>query len=67
MSYQKLLKENASETDLQQYLSNGGQVAFTVRIPKNLKDSAAEIAELRGMSFSAFVRNCLIQELTKGQ
>ena len=53
MSYQKLLREHASETDLQQDLSDGGQVAFTVRIPKNLKDSVAEIVELRRMRFSA--------------
>lgn len=65
MGYQELLKENAFETDVQQFLSDGGQVAFTIRIPKNLKVSAAKVAELRGMSFSAFVRNCLIIELTK--
>ncbi|MFR3735630.1 MAG: hypothetical protein ACLTWM_07335 [Collinsella bouchesdurhonensis] len=67
MSYQKLLREHASETDLQQDLSDGGQVAFTVRIPKNLKDSVAEIVELRRMRFSAPLRKCLVQELAKGR
>lgn len=65
MGYQELMKSDASVTEIQQFLSDGGQIAFTVRIPKNLKDSAAKVADLRGMSFSAFVRNCMIQELSK--
>lgn len=59
------LKQNASETDIQQFLTDGEQVAFTVRIPKNLKGAATDVAGLRGMGFSAFVRNCMIQELSR--
>lgn len=51
--------------DMQKYLSEGGQVAVTIRIPANLRDSAKEAAELKGMSFSALVRAGLIDQLTK--
>ena len=65
MKYSDLLRADASATDIQRYLCGGDQVAFTIRIPEHLKASAVEVAELRGMSFSAFVRHCMIQELTK--
>lgn len=65
MPYSELVKSNAGETDLQRYLAGGNQVAVTIRIPENLRDSAKEIAELRGMSFSALVRAGMIQQLTK--
>ena len=65
MEYSDLIREGASTTDIQRYLRGGNQVAFTIRIPQHLKSAAAEMAELRGMSFSAFVRHCMIQELTK--
>lgn len=38
--------------------------AITIRIPKNLRDSAKEAAELRGMSFSTLIRKCMIDELS---
>ncbi|WP_275543465.1 hypothetical protein [Bifidobacterium longum] len=31
-----------------------------------MRDSAKEAASLRGMSLSAFVRTCMINELAKG-
>lgn len=65
MSYSELVKSNADETDLQRYLADGNQVAVTIRISENLRDAAKEIAELRGMSFSALVRAGMIQQLTK--
>lgn len=37
----------------------------THRIPENLRESAKEAAELRGMSFSAFMRACMMDELSK--
>ena len=42
-------------------------VSYThlLRIPDTLRDAAKEEAALRGMSFSAFVRTCMIEELAK--
>ncbi len=66
MDYAELVKNEAAPTEIQQYLARGEQTAFTVRIPKNLLDSAKEAASMKGMAFSAFVRMCLIEELKKG-
>lgn len=52
------------ETEQRRYLADGGQMAITLRIPKNLKNAAQEQAALKGMSFSAYVRMCLINDLT---
>jgi hypothetical protein len=65
VSYNDLVKSNADETDIRSYLAEGKQVAVTFRIPENLRDSAKEAAELRGMSFSAFMRMCMMSELSK--
>ena len=48
-------------------LADGDQTAITIRIPKNLKEAAVEAAELKGMSFSAYIRNCLIADLSSGR
>lgn len=65
MEYSELVTQDASEAEIQRFLSDGEQVAFAVRILKNLKKAASDVASMRGMSFSAFVRNCMIQELSK--
>ena len=65
MSYTDLVSQGASETEFRVYLKDGEKTAITIRIPSNLKDAAAEAASMRGMSFSAFIRNCLIEELAK--
>lgn len=44
---------------------NGDRISVTLRIPDALCDAAKEEAALRGMSFSAFVRTCMIEELAK--
>ena len=67
MAYIDLVKKNADATELKEYLIDGEMTAITIRIPKNLRDSAKDAAALQGMSFSALVRKCLIQELTKGR
>ena len=36
----------------------------TIRIPDNLRDAAAEEAKLSGMSFSAYLRMCLMDKLS---
>lgn len=66
MKYSDLLNDSASEVDIQRHLAEGEQVAITIRIPKNLKEAAAEAAELKGMNFSAYIRTCLIDDLSKG-
>ena len=54
MDYPELIKNNASPTEIQKYLVDGEMAAITIRIPKNLRDSAKEAAALKGMSFSAW-------------
>ena len=66
MAYTDLLEKNPGEAEIRQYLVDGDVVPVTMRIPANLRDSAKEIATLRGISFSAFVRTCMINELSKG-
>ncbi len=58
-SYKELIKSNPDETEIRSFLVDGDQVSVTLR------DAAKEEAALRGMSFSAFVRTCMIEELAK--
>lgn len=67
MSYIDLIQADASTTELQAYLIEGKQTAITIRIPKNLRDSAKEAAMLRGTTFSALVRERLIAELSQSR
>lgn len=66
MQYSDMLKNNVDETDMRMLVTSGEQVAVTIRIPEGLKDAAKEAAEMRGISFSAFIRMSMIQELAKG-
>jgi hypothetical protein len=65
MKYSELINNRATPTEMRKYLVGGETVAITIRIPQNLRDSAKEAAALRGTSFSALLRECLINELTK--
>ena len=65
MRYAELVESNATEREIKEYLVAGEATTITLRIPGNLHESAKEAAALRGMSLSAFVRNCMIQELSK--
>lgn len=65
MRYNELIERNACEFEVREYLSNGAMTAITIRIPKNLKDAAVESAAGKGMSFSAFIRMCMMEELAK--
>ena len=65
MRYAELVESNATEREIKEYLVDGEATTITLRIPGNLHESAKEAAALRGMSLSAFVRNCIIQELSK--
>lgn len=64
-NFTDMFSNGATGTDKKRYLADGGQVAITLRIPKNLKSAAQEQATLKGMSFSAYVRTCLIDDLMK--
>ena len=65
MKYSEIIESDAKDSEVQTFLVDGEVVPMTIRIPSNLRDSAKEAAALRGMSLSAFVRNCMIQELSK--
>lgn len=65
ITYKELLEGNPSETEIRSYLVDGERVSVTLRIPETLRDAAKDEAALRGMSFSAFVRTCMIEELAK--
>lgn len=64
-SYKELIEQRPTETELRSHLVGGEQVSVTLRIPSALREAAKDEAALRGMGFSAFVRNCMIDELAK--
>ena len=64
MKYSELVEGGATESQRKDFLAVGEPTPVTLRVPKNLKDAAAEEARLRGVSFSAFIRNCIINELS---
>lgn len=63
--YKDLIAKKPSETAIRSYLVQNDQVSVTLRIPDTLRDAAKKEAALRGMSFSVFVRTCMIEELSK--
>ena len=65
MSYTDLVKNGADATDLHKHLVGGETVAVTIRTPEILRDSAKEETSLRGTTFSALLREYLIDNLTK--
>jgi hypothetical protein len=65
MKYSELVEQGASKAQRQDYLTDGVPTPITLRVPKNLKQAAAEAARFRGVSFSAFIRTCVINELAK--
>lgn len=67
MGYADMIRNDANPTDIREYLVSGDQTAITIGIPETLRDAAKEAAVLRGTSFSALVRECLIKELTNGR
>ncbi|NPD30386.1 hypothetical protein HLV37_00585 [Eggerthellaceae bacterium zg-1084] len=67
MKYTDLVESGATDTEKQEFLVSGDTAAITIRIPKNLRDAGKEAARLRGVSFSAFIRTCIINELTQSR
>lgn len=67
MEYIDLVKQEVGAPNMRVFLADGNNVAVTIRIPKNLRNSAKKEAELRGTTFSSLLRECLVDELTKGR
>ncbi|WP_294440964.1 YlcI/YnfO family protein [uncultured Slackia sp.] len=65
MDYADMLRDGATPTEIREYLVEGETTAVTIRIPKNLRDSAKKAAALRGTNLSALIRECMIEELIK--
>ena len=65
ITYRQLIDASPSQTEIRSFLVDGNQVSMTLLIPNALRNAAKEEAALRGMSFSAFVRTCMIEELAK--
>ena len=65
MKYAELLNSGASPTEIQSYLIDSELVPVTIRIPKNLRDSAKEAASLSGMTFTSFIKRLMIEELSQ--
>lgn len=51
MGYTEMLRDGSSTTEMREYLVGGETTAVTIRIPRNLRDSAKKAAELRGTIF----------------
>ena len=65
MKYSELIDSGASPTEIQSFLVDSKLVPVTIRIPKNLRDSAKEAASLSGMTFTSFVKRLMIEELSR--
>lgn len=63
MTYTELSEQGATDNEKRAFLVDGDTIAITIRIPKNLKESVGEVAALKGLSFSAYVRTCLMESL----
>lgn len=63
LNYFELNDCGATDNEKRAFLIDGETTAITIRIPKNLKESVVEAASLKGLSFSAYVRSCLMDSL----
>lgn len=65
MSYKDLIESGASTPEMQSYLTDSELVTVTLRLPRNMRDTAKEYATLNGLNFTSLVKQCLIEKLTK--
>lgn len=65
MKYSDFSKQAASEREKQAFLIDGETTTITIRLPRNLKEAAVENAALNSMSFSSYIRGCLLRDLLK--
>lgn len=63
MKYSDLVENGANTTEKQKFLVDGDMTAVTIRIPRNLRDAGKEEAAFKGVSFSAYVRMCMLGDL----
>lgn len=64
MTYKELLSKDAASTEIRDFLVSGDSVPLTMRIPRTLRDSLKEAAELEGMSLTSFVKQCMLEKLS---
>lgn len=67
MKYTDLVEQGASKTEKQAHLVGGDMTTITLRISNNLKAAGAEKASLMGISFSAYIRSCMMSDLVGGK
>ena len=65
MSYSELVESGATKKQRQAYLTDGEMEVVSIRVPKNLKDAATEIANLQGIGFSAYARMCILEAVVE--
>lgn len=65
MKYSELVDSGATASEIQAFLVDSELVPVTIRIPRTLRDSAKEAASLSGLTFTALVKMCLIEKLSK--
>lgn len=63
--YTKLIEDGASTSQRQDFLAKGDSISIMLGVRQNFKDAAAKAAWLRDVSFSTFIRACIINQLTE--
>ena len=63
MTYTELLESGATESEIKAFLVDSELVPVTIRVPRSLRDSAKEVASLSGLTFTSFVKQCMIEKL----
>lgn len=64
MKYRELVESGASISEVRSFLTESELVTVTLRLPRNMRDSAKECATLNDMNFTTLVKQCLIEKLT---
>ena len=65
MKYSELVESGAPTSELQSYLVDSELVTVTLRLPRTMRESAKEYANLNGLTFTSLVEQCLIERLTE--
>lgn len=65
MKYSDFVENGATDTEKQEFLGAVTWPPSRLGFSENLRDSGKEAAALKSVSFSAFIRMCMIEELVK--
>ena len=65
MKYSELVESGAPTSELQSYLVDSELVTVTLRLPRTMRESAKEYANLNGLTFTSLVKQCLTERLTE--